>query len=89
MSTSAKTLDEAAEMVVAERAKTTEADGFVPDEKVQETAKGAAKEKGKARSRDRQGLDEKTLIGLYRTMYLSRRIDDKEIQMKGQNKIFF
>lgn len=36
-----------------------------------------------------EGLDAKTLIGLYRTMYLSRRIDDKEIQLKGQNKIFF
>lgn len=36
-----------------------------------------------------EGLDAKTLVGLYRTMYLSRRIDDKEIQLKGQNKIFF
>lgn len=35
------------------------------------------------------GLDEKALIGIYRTMYMSRRIDDKEIQLKGQNKIFF
>ncbi|REJ79221.1 MAG: dehydrogenase [Acidobacteria bacterium] len=35
------------------------------------------------------GLDEKTLIDIYRTMYLSRRIDDKEIQLKGQNKVFF
>ncbi|HET7291248.1 MAG TPA: thiamine pyrophosphate-dependent enzyme, partial [Vicinamibacteria bacterium] len=26
---------------------------------------------------------------MYRTMYLSRRIDDKEIQLKRQNKIFF
>ncbi len=29
------------------------------------------------------------MVGIYRTMYLSRRIDDKEIQLKGQNKIFF
>jgi 2-oxoisovalerate dehydrogenase E1 component len=29
------------------------------------------------------------MIGVYRTMYMSRRIDDKEIQLKGQNKIFF
>src|ERR1700741_4686972 len=35
------------------------------------------------------GLDKETLIGIYRTMFLSRRIDDKEIQLKGQNKIFF
>ena len=35
------------------------------------------------------GLDKETLIKIYRTMYLSRRIDDKEIQLKGQNKIFF
>jgi 2-oxoisovalerate dehydrogenase E1 component len=34
-------------------------------------------------------LDEKALISIYRTMYMSRRIDDKEIQLKGQNKIFF
>ena len=26
---------------------------------------------------------------IFRTMYLSRRLDDKEIQMKGQNRIFF
>jgi 2-oxoisovalerate dehydrogenase E1 component len=36
-----------------------------------------------------QGLDRKTLLGIYRTMYVSRRIDDKEIQLKRQNKIFF
>jgi 2-oxoisovalerate dehydrogenase E1 component len=35
------------------------------------------------------GLDAETMVGLYRTMYMSRRIDDKEIQLKGQNKIFF
>src|SRR5215813_3534438 len=36
-----------------------------------------------------QGLDRETLIRLYRTMYLSRRLDDREIQLKRQNKIFF
>jgi 2-oxoisovalerate dehydrogenase E1 component len=35
------------------------------------------------------GLDEKALVGIYRTMYQSRRLDDKEIQLKGQNKVFF
>jgi hypothetical protein len=33
--------------------------------------------------------DHKLLLEMYRTMYLSRRLDDKEIQLKGQNKIFF
>ena len=35
------------------------------------------------------GLDRETLLGMYRTMLLSRRLDDKEIQLKQQNKIFF
>ncbi len=35
------------------------------------------------------GLDTKTLVGMYRTMFLSRTIDDKEINLKGQNKVFF
>ncbi len=39
--------------------------------------------------RDYQGLDREAMLGVYRTMYLSRRIDDKEMQLKGQNKIFF
>lgn len=33
--------------------------------------------------------DRELLLDMYRTMYLSRRIDDKEIQLKGQNRIFF
>src|SRR5438477_10516592 len=36
-----------------------------------------------------QGLDRSTLIAIYRNIYLSRRIDDKEIQLKRQNKIYF
>jgi 2-oxoisovalerate dehydrogenase E1 component len=35
------------------------------------------------------GLDHDTLIRLYRTMYLSRKLDDREIQLKRQNKIYF
>src|SRR4030088_2855204 len=35
------------------------------------------------------GLDRETLILLYRTMYRSRRLDDREIQLKRQNKIYF
>ena len=41
------------------------------------------------KAREYRGLDREQMIGIYRTMYLSRRIDDKEIQLKGQNKIFF
>ena len=36
-----------------------------------------------------QDLDHNTLLRIYRTMYLSRRLDDREIQLKRQNKIFF
>src|SRR6267143_2454412 len=35
------------------------------------------------------GLAREDLIAMYRTMVLSRRIDDKEIQLKRQNKIYF
>jgi 2-oxoisovalerate dehydrogenase E1 component len=34
-------------------------------------------------------LDRKTLLAIYRTMYTSRRVDDKEIQLKRQNRIYF
>jgi 2-oxoisovalerate dehydrogenase E1 component len=34
-------------------------------------------------------LSRDQLVSAYRTMLLSRRLDDKEIQLKGQNKIFF
>src|SRR2546426_11671451 len=34
-------------------------------------------------------LDRETMLDVYRLMYLSRRIDDKELQLKAQNKIFF
>src|ERR1700685_1221510 len=36
-----------------------------------------------------QGLSRGDLLHIYRTMFLSRRIDDREIQLKRQNKIFF
>src|SRR5688500_10412421 len=35
------------------------------------------------------GLTGEQLVGAYRTMLLSRRLDDKEVQLKRQNKIFF
>jgi 2-oxoisovalerate dehydrogenase E1 component len=94
MSTSAKKTNlksnnREAKSVVAEEARTTVADGFVPEDIVHETAKGTVEDRAAARSKDRHGLDEKTLVGIYKTMYMSRRIDDKEIQLKGQNKIYF
>ncbi len=36
-----------------------------------------------------RGLDRQALLSIYRTMLLSRRVDDKEIQLKRQNRIFF
>src|ERR671939_520807 len=41
------------------------------------------------KAREYRGLSREQLVGIYRTMYLSRRIDDKEIQLKAQSKIFF
>ena len=44
------------------------------------------------RTKAREGTDRKPpidLLGAYRTMLLSRRLDDKEIQLKRQNRIFF
>jgi 2-oxoisovalerate dehydrogenase E1 component len=76
-------------------------DGELDHDTRQKTAKAIAPKKPKnavkpqsakqvaAHKQDYAGLDAETLIGLYRTMYMSRRIDDKEIQLKGQNKIFF
>jgi 2-oxoisovalerate dehydrogenase E1 component len=43
--------------------------------------------KTSARSGSPLGPDE--LVGAYRTMLLSRKLDDKEVQLKRQNKIFF
>ena len=42
-----------------------------------------------AKTRASARLDKAELLDLYRVMLLSRRIDDKEIQLKRQNKIFF
>jgi 2-oxoisovalerate dehydrogenase E1 component len=36
-----------------------------------------------------RGLSRETLLAFYRNMVLSRRIDDKEIALKRQNKIYF
>jgi 2-oxoisovalerate dehydrogenase E1 component len=41
------------------------------------------------RARASNRLEKADLLDIYRIMLLSRRIDDKEIQLKRQNKIFF
>ncbi len=41
------------------------------------------------RARASTKLEKSDLLDMYRTMLLARRIDDKEIQLKRQNKIFF
>jgi len=42
-----------------------------------------------AESKKYHGLDRDALLRIYRLMYLSRKLDDREIQLKRQNKIFF
>jgi len=43
----------------------------------------------RAERKNVSGLSRDQLVGAYRIMLLSRRLDDKEIQLKRQNKIFF
>jgi 2-oxoisovalerate dehydrogenase E1 component len=43
----------------------------------------------KPASSSQSGLSAGELAGVYRNMLLSRRLDDKEVQLKRQNKIFF
>src|SRR5687767_15509675 len=43
----------------------------------------------KARTGGRRGLSRDELLTAYRTMLLSRKIDDKEIQLKNQSQAFF
>jgi 2-oxoisovalerate dehydrogenase E1 component len=92
MATAAEKTNNRAGEKVVEKAKTTEADGYVDAEKKQKDAKNITSNKTVQTSKngkDHSGLDTKTLVGIYRTMYMSRRIDDKEIQLKASNKIFF
>ena len=35
------------------------------------------------------GLDRDQLVRMYRVIYCSRRLDDREIQLKRQHKIYF
>src|SRR5947209_5686590 len=49
---------------------------------------GAVAEANKA-GKTYEGLSRQQLIELYRVMYTSRRLDDREIMLKRQQKIFF
>src|SRR5436190_766503 len=42
-----------------------------------------------AKARDFSGLAPADLVAVHRCMLLSRKLDDKEIQLKKQNQIFF
>ncbi len=44
---------------------------------------------GNLRGREYEGLTRDQLLAAYRTMLLSRKIDDKEIQLKNQSQAFF
>ena len=53
-------------------------------------ANGADTRASAARSRrDHDGLTKDDLLSAYRLMLLSRRVDDKEIQLKNQSKAYF
>src|ERR1044071_5608633 len=44
---------------------------------------------GRVRGRELEGLTRDDLLAAYRTMLLSRKLDDKEIQLKNQSQAFF
>src|SRR5215510_3772892 len=54
------------------------------------TAVGASRPAASLSSgQDFQGLDRGTLLDVYRCMVRSRKLDDKEIQLKNQSRAFF
>ena len=50
---------------------------------------GSRKQPQKQKPQEQPNLSREEMLEIFRMMYLSRRLDDKEIQMKGQNRIFF
>ena len=51
--------------------------------------KGSTVSGGAPRAQQYEGLSRDELLRLYRTMLLSRRLDDKQIQLRSQSKSFF
>src|SRR5437667_4717763 len=51
--------------------------------------RGKQPQKQPQKQQEKPNLSREEMLQIFRTMYLSRRLDDKEIQMKGQNRIFF
>jgi 2-oxoisovalerate dehydrogenase E1 component len=52
-------------------------------------ARGKQQHRQQQKPQQKPTLSREQMLQIFRTMYLSRRLDDKEIQMKGQNRIFF
>ena len=48
-----------------------------------------SRRRGRAKPQQQPQVSPEEMLKIFRTMYLSRKLDDKEIQMKGQNRIFF
>ncbi|HKO45443.1 MAG TPA: dehydrogenase E1 component subunit alpha/beta [Pyrinomonadaceae bacterium] len=61
----------------------------VPPPAAQPAAQPARALEPASKKRESVNLSREQMLQIYRTMYTSRRIDDKEIQLKNQNKIFF
>jgi 2-oxoisovalerate dehydrogenase E1 component len=51
--------------------------------------KRARRGKHPQKQQPKPNLSPAEMVQIFRTMYLSRRVDDKEIQLKNQNRIFF
>jgi len=61
----------------------------VPDASKTAPAPRQRRHRDRGERRERPRLSREEMLAMYRTMYMSRRLDDKEIQLKNQNKIFF
>jgi 2-oxoisovalerate dehydrogenase E1 component len=48
-----------------------------------------SRRRGKTKPQKQTQITPEEMLKIFRTMYMSRKLDDKEIQMKGQNRIFF